>query len=113
MEKAVEIVLGYHVHVYFDESTANVADRICTLAHEKYGVVKGRMHHQPVGPHPAPSCQLSATPEQFTALLPWITLNREGLTVFIHPETGDALADHRDHAVWIGESLPLHLDIFA
>ena len=34
------------------------------------------------------------------------------LTVFIHPNTGQDLEDHRDRAVWIGKSVPLMLDIF-
>jgi aromatic ring-cleaving dioxygenase len=37
-------------------------------------------------------------------------LNRDGLTVLLHPETGQAYADHTDHAVWLGGVLPLKLD---
>src|SRR5215207_8429945 len=40
---------------------------------------------------------------QFARLLPWLMLNRDPLDVFVHPETGDDLADHRDHAMWLGE----------
>ena len=40
-------------------------------------------------------------------------LNRAGLTVFAHPETGNELADHRDNALWMGEKLDLDLTIFA
>jgi DOPA 4,5-dioxygenase len=29
----------------------------------------------------------------------------------MHPNTGDALADHRDRAMWIGRSYPLNLGI--
>ncbi|MFQ5938851.1 MAG: DOPA 4,5-dioxygenase family protein [Alphaproteobacteria bacterium] len=39
-------------------------------------------------------------------------LNRDGLTVFVHPETGDDLADHLDHALWLGEKLELNLSVF-
>ena len=38
-----------------------------------------------------------------------LATNRDGLTVFIHPNTGDALADHTAHAIWMGELLPLNL----
>ena len=40
-------------------------------------------------------------------------LNRDGLTVLLHPETGDDYADHARHAVWFGEMLPLRLEMFA
>ena len=39
-------------------------------------------------------------------------MNRQSLTVFTHPNTGDDLADHRDHAIWMGEVLDLNLAIF-
>jgi DOPA 4,5-dioxygenase len=29
----------------------------------------------------------------------------------LHPGTGDAYADHTDHAVWFGGVLPLRLDV--
>jgi aromatic ring-cleaving dioxygenase len=37
-------------------------------------------------------------------------LNRGPLDVLVHPETGDDLADHRDHAMWLGDRLPLRLE---
>ena len=33
-------------------------------------------------------------------------------TVFIHPNTGQDLEDHRDRAIWMGQQVPLVLDIF-
>jgi aromatic ring-cleaving dioxygenase len=43
--------------------------------------------------------------------LPWLMLNRDGLTILLHPGTGDPYADHTDHAVWFGAVLPLRLDV--
>jgi len=57
--------------------------------------------------------QLVATNAQFAELLPWLALNRQGLVVFAHPETGHELADHRDHAIWLGTGLDLDLSVFA
>ena len=39
-------------------------------------------------------------------------LNRDGLTVLSHPETGDDYVDHTDHAAWFGAVLPLRLEMF-
>ena len=44
-------------------------------------------------------------------MLPWLALNRGGLTVFAHPITGEDLADHRDRAVWLGSVRPLDLSV--
>jgi DOPA 4,5-dioxygenase len=45
------------------------------------------------------------------AFLPWLMLNRDGLTVLLHPGTGNDYADHTAHAAWLGEILPLRLDV--
>jgi aromatic ring-cleaving dioxygenase len=50
--------------------------------------------------------------EQIGPMISWLTLNHGDLIVFIHPNTGQDLEDHRDRAVWIGKSVPLMLDIF-
>jgi len=51
-------------------------------------------------------------PELIGVVLPWLALHRNGLVVFLHPETGDELADHTDHAIWMGAIRPLDLSIF-
>ncbi|MBT6272520.1 MAG: DOPA 4,5-dioxygenase family protein [Chromatiales bacterium] len=108
-EKAIT---EFHAHVYFDEATVDRARGVCDAAAEKFELRLGRTHEKLVGPHPRWSCQLAFEPAQFGALLPWLALNRDGLTVFIHPESGDALIDHTDHAMWMGEIVELNLDMF-
>lgn len=105
-------IRGFHAHVYFDEGTLEKAQRLCEKAGGLFPVTMGRMHLKPVGPHPMWSCQLAFGPEVFGEVLAWLALNRDGLIIFIHPETGDELADHRDHAIWMGDTLRLKLDLF-
>lgn len=105
-------ITAYHAHVYFAAESVEKARALCQRAAEKFGVQMGRVHEKPVGPHPMWSCQLAASPAQFAELLPWLALNRDGLIVFAHPETGDELADHRDHGIWLGTGLALDLSIF-
>jgi DOPA 4,5-dioxygenase len=105
-------ITGYHAHVYCDADTVDQARLLCEAARDRFGVVMGRVHEKCVGPHPRWSCQLAATPQQFAGLLPWLALNRGRLVVFAHPESGDELADHRDHGIWLGTGLPLDLSIF-
>ena len=42
-----------------------------------------------------------------------LVLNHGVLVVFIHPNTGDELRDHRDGAFWLGRSHVLNLDALA
>ncbi|WP_164661711.1 DOPA 4,5-dioxygenase family protein [Tropicibacter sp. Alg240-R139] len=105
-------IKGYHAHVYFDAGTVDAARSVCEQATRLFDVQMGRMHERNVGPHPRWSCQLGFGPEVLDQVLPWLMLNRQGLTIFTHPDTGEHLEDHRDRAVWMGELLELDLSIF-
>jgi DOPA 4,5-dioxygenase len=105
-------ITGWHAHVYFDAATKAAAQALCEEAARRFGVTMGRMHDPPVGPHPLGSCQLSVPPGAFAAVISWLALNRGGLTVFAHAETGEHLADHTRHVIWLGDSLALDLSIF-
>ena len=102
----------YHAHIYFDAETIEQARALCEAARDRFGVDMGRVHEKPVGPHPCWSCQLAFKPDQFAKIVPWLTLNRDGLVVFLHPETGDVLKDHTEHAIWMGQMMELDTSIF-
>ena len=110
--KDIAIIKSYHAHIYYDADTIDRARAVIDAAEATFDVVRGRMHEKPVGPHPMWSCQLEASPEVFAWLLPWLALNRDGLIVFSHPETGDVLADHCVHPIWLGGCPDLRLEIF-
>lgn len=103
---------AYHAHVYFDKATLTAARTLCTEAGERFGVSVGRFHRKLVGPHPRWSCQLAFEAKQFDELIPWLERNRGGLTVLVHGLTGDDLADHTEHAAWLGEPVELDLSVF-
>jgi DOPA 4,5-dioxygenase len=99
-----------HAHVYYDPPcTTDQARQLCEAAGKRFRLTVGRMHDNPVGPHPRGSCQLAFAPDQFATVIPWLVLNRHGLTVFAHANTGDALKDHTAHAIWLGPSEILDL----
>ncbi len=102
-------IKGYHAHVYFDASTIDQARALCERAAQLFELKMGRVHERPVGPHPDWSCQLAFSPEVFAQVVPWLALNRQGLVVFLHPDSGDDLLDHTDHAIWMGAMRPLDL----
>lgn len=108
-----DAIESWHAHVYFDADTAETARAVYGRVEAAFPTATmGRFHEKPVGPHPMWSYQIAFQPALLAELLPWLTLNRDGLDVFIHPNTGDDLADHRDHAVFLGNSYPLNLTIF-
>lgn len=104
-------IQGYHAHIYFDQASESQALALIDAVGQRFDICVGRMHRKPVGPHPCWSCQLSFTAEQFGTLIPWLVLHRVGLVVFVHPLTGDALFDHQEAAIWLGEAQPLDLSV--
>ncbi len=103
------VIRGYHAHVYYDDATKGAAGRLREAIDDRFRVALGRWHDRPVGPHPRWSYQVAFAAEQFGEVVPWLALNRGDLVVFIHPITGDDLADHSEHALWLGEKLALDL----
>ena len=104
-------ITSWHAHVYFDPASRDSAWALRQVIATQFGalVELGRFHERPVGPHPRWSYQLAFAPAQFAEVVPWLALNHGDLDVFVHPNTGDQLRDHRDSAVWLGRSWPLDL----
>lgn len=106
------VIRDFHAHIYFDPDEVEAAKAVAREAQGRFGVPVGHFHLRPVGPHPRGSVQLTVLPHQFGEFAQWATLNRRGLTIFAHAETGDDLADHTRHVIWFGPSEPLALGIF-
>ncbi|MBN3766090.1 DOPA 4,5-dioxygenase family protein [Burkholderia sp. Ac-20365] len=104
-------IASWHAHVYFDQSTRDAAWTLREAIEARFDgrFQMGRFHERPVGPHPMWSYQLAFGNDLLAELFAWLTLNHGALDVFIHPNTGNALEDHRDRAAWIGRSHQLNL----
>lgn len=101
-------IRSYHAHIYFDgpEQRA-VAEALREEIAQRFSVMIGRWHDRPVGPHTRPMYQLAFLPTEFPRLVPWLMLNRHGLAVLVHPNTGHPRPDHLAHAMWLGEILEI------
>jgi DOPA 4,5-dioxygenase len=105
------LIQSWHAHLYFDAASREPAWRLREAVALQFGdkVQIGRFHERPVGPHPQWSCQISFSPDRLAEVVSWLTLNRSSIDVFVHPNTDDELADHRDRAIWLGRAYPLDL----
>lgn len=104
-------IRGYHAHIYYDEASRDLAAQLREQIERSFAVEMGRWRDQPVGPHPQSMYQVKFEPGEFPRIVPWLMLNRAGLTILVHPETGDAYMDHAENALWLGAKLPLRLDV--
>src|SRR3979490_1172439 len=108
-----ETIQHYHAHIYYDpQATRERAARLREgVAAAFPAATLGRWHDALVGPHPQSMYQIAFPRELLAAFVPWLMLNRDGLTILLHPRPGDAHPDHTHHAVWLGGMLPLRLDV--
>ena len=108
-------ITSWHAHVYFDAATRDEAWQLREEIASRFGDILqvGRFHERPVGPHPLWSYQLAFERPHFTQIVEWLALNHGALDVFVHPNTGDALRNHRDSALWIGHSHRLALHVLS
>ena len=108
------VITDYHAHIYYDPAkTRDKAERLRERVGAAFPRAKlGRWHDELVGPHPQSMFQIAFPVEMLAGFVPWLMLNRDGLTILLHPETGDDYTDHSAHAAWFGTVLPLRLEVF-
>ncbi len=104
-------ISGYHIHIYYAEAAGPEAARALRDALAAcFEVELGMWRETAGGPHPAPMFQVNFATPRFAEIVPWLMLNRGGLDVLVHPETGDDVADHGDFALWLGRVLPINFE---
>ena len=104
----VSAITSYHAHIYYDlgEERAR-AERLRTLIGERFVARIGAWHDELVGPHLKAMYQVAFATDLFPRFVPWLMLNRLGLSILVHPNTRWPHADHLTHALWLGPPLPL------
>ncbi len=110
--KEVAAIKDWHAHVYFTPETRGAAELLREQLAERFpDALLGRWHDRNVGPHTRSMYQVLFPVGLYPDLVPFIALNRAGLAVLIHPNTGRDRDDHSLHAMWMGEMLPVDLSV--
>jgi DOPA 4,5-dioxygenase len=112
-------VTSYDFHIYYhykDKSSRLEAialkNSIATIFKEELDndeiILKVLRLEDIRGPHVVSYFEVDIQdPVVFLKFFSWIQLNHGTLSVLIHPNSGDTYKDHTDHAVWLGNKLPL------
>ena len=106
----------YHLHVYYDARNRAAAAafreqllRMVVADGEPGFLYVGELRDHKVGPHPVPQFEAHFRASFLPAVLP--LARASGFTVLVHPLTLDDLADHTSLGQWIGEPIPLDLEV--
>ena len=113
--QALAAICSFHAHIYFDgPAQREIAMTLRERIGARFRVRLGNVHDRLVGPHARAMYQVSFDVASFGNFVPWLMLNRQGLTVLVHPNTRDERSDHLVHALWMGQVLnivgPEHLE---
>lgn len=106
--------MQYHAHVYFDLPQIQAIELLYAELQQVFGeVVKyGRIHQKLVGPHTKPMFQLAFDEVILPQLKPLLASSPLDLSVLIHPLIDNEYLAHTKEATWLGQPLPLNLDVF-
>jgi len=104
-------IRGYHAHVYYDPASRIDAAHLRDAIERGFEVEMGRWRDEAVGPHSQLMYLVKFGVSEFARIVPWLILNRSGLTILVHPETGDDYQDHAVNALWLGDKLKLRLEV--
>jgi DOPA 4,5-dioxygenase len=109
----VGVIKDYHAHIYYDPTSKDRAATLREWVEQGFGgrMRMGSWHDEPVGPHVQAMYQIAFPPELLPRLVPFLMLNRMGLTILLHPQSGRPRDDHTLNAVWMGEVLPVKTEV--
>lgn len=105
--RALAEIESFHIHVYYDQTTRSLASLLRERIAARFAVDIGTWWDIPIGPHPIPQYQVAFSAAEFATLVPWLALNRLGLSILVHPNTDRELDDHESCAMWLGPRLQL------
>lgn len=105
---------NYHAHIYYDVATTrDRAELLRRQIGERFLVRVGAWHDAAIGPHPTAMFQVAFDTVLFGSFVPWLMLNRNGLSILVHPNTDNERDDHLIHPLWLGTPLPLDASMLA
>jgi len=109
----------FHSHAYFEtgdparvEEARAFMDHVGQEFRDNGHVEVHRFVPLPVGPHPRGSFEVLFTREVFAEYVNWLAFHRPpSISILVHPLTASQVADHTDHALWLGPVLPIRMDV--
>lgn len=104
----------FHSHIYYTAETKPKAELLHKLLIQKFStaVRVSALYDELMGPHPFFMFEADFKAELFLKVIHFLSEHREGLSILIHPLSGNSVLDHTDYAMFLGQKENLNLSIF-
>ena len=115
-EKVAKDIRAYDVHIYFEPGTLQgfEARQLAEGLRAAFPDDTSKAYDVPVtGPHTKPNVEVVIDKKALGEVMQFLQMHREGLSVLVHPRTGDEEEDHLRSALWLGEPVPMSEPFFA
>ncbi len=99
--------VSWHFHIYFPPDEIDKAHWLRAKMADKFRVALFQVDDEAGGPHPLPNIEVQVSCAELPRILPWLALNRQGLSVHVHPRSEDLIGDHLDWPLWLGTPVDL------
>jgi DOPA 4,5-dioxygenase len=108
MEKKMPPLLPHHVHVYFNHAAHSelkkAEDLKVKIAQNFPDLQHGKLYADPVGPHMEGQFVVYAPDNRLNMVKEFLKAHNNGLSILIHPNTGNDIVDHSDAKTeWINK----------
>jgi len=100
-------IVSWHFHIYYDLAEIDKARWLRERIAAKFRVAIYPVEEGAGGPHPKPNLEIQVSRDEFPKILPWLALNRQGLSVHVHPRSEDLIGDHVAWPLWLGKPVRL------
>ena len=102
-EDAQDKIREYHIHIYHgDVKSKQKAKWLESSLKELFADdVTGSWDIKVVGPHTKENVELNIKPQAFGKVIQWLQMNNAGLSILVHPNTGNDYRDHIHSSLWI------------
>lgn len=99
----------YHSHIYFTLEEYDKAERVrSNMRRHLVGIADVYdLVDYPIGPHTMPMFEIDFPAKSMGKVVEVLLEFREGLSILIHPLSGDHYADHTEYPIWIGKPVEL------
>jgi DOPA 4,5-dioxygenase len=114
--KVAAQIENYDVHIYVGNDNVTdgiLARRLAEALVHTFPDATSKVYDVPaIGPHTQSNFEVVIDKKALGEVMQFLQMNRDHLSVLVHPHTGDEMRDHHESALWLGDPVPLSKPFF-